>query len=83
MARHLLADAPYVAWGFSLAWMPDNRRIVMSGSPLHGGSARLLVLDTAAETLTPLTAGKDWKAIPRYHRTAAASPSCHSGPVWI
>ncbi len=64
MARHLLADAPYVAWGFSLAWMPDNRRIVMSGSPLHGGSARLLVLDTAAETLTPLTAGKDSEGNP-------------------
>ena len=63
-ARHVLTDAPYVAWGFSLAWMPDNSRIVMSGSPLHGGNARLLVLDTAAETLTPLTTGKESEGNP-------------------
>ncbi len=63
-ARHVLADAPYVAWGFSFAWMPDSRRIVMSGSPVHGGSARLLVVDTVTATLTPLTAGKESEGNP-------------------
>ncbi len=63
-ARFLLGDAPYLASGFSIGWMPDGRRIVMSGSPLHGGASRLLMVDTTARTVSPLTGGKDAETSP-------------------
>jgi Tol biopolymer transport system component len=58
-AQHLLADAPFLASTFSIGWMPDGRRLVMAGSPLHGGTSRLLMIDTTAGTLTPLSDGRD------------------------
>ena len=58
-ARHVMADAPYLATSASIAWMPDSRRIVMSGSPLQGGTTRLLMADVVAGGLSPLTGGKD------------------------
>jgi eukaryotic-like serine/threonine-protein kinase len=58
-ARLMFGDAPYVASNFSIGWMPDSRRVVISGSPLDGGLPRLLVADTAANTLNPLSNGKD------------------------
>jgi Tol biopolymer transport system component len=63
-ARHLLPDAQYLAAFPSISWMPDNRRVVMSGYPLHGGTSRLLIADTVAATLTPLTGGKDTDGSP-------------------
>ena len=63
-ARHILADAPYLAAAFSMDWMPDARRLVMAGSPLHGGASRLLMVDTATATLTPLTGGRDADSSP-------------------
>jgi len=63
-ARLMFGDAPYVAANFSIGWMPDSRRIVMSGSPLDGGLPRLLVADIAANTLTPLSSGKDAETSP-------------------
>ena len=58
-ARHVMADAPYLATTASIAWMPESRRIVMSGTPLQGGTNRLLMADIADATLSPLTGGKD------------------------
>ena len=64
VARLLFGDAPYVAAQFSIGWMPDSRRVVMSGSPLDGGVPRLLVADISANTLTPLSGGKDAETSP-------------------
>ena len=63
-ARHVIPDAPYLATTASIAWMPDGRRIVMSGSPLQGGTNRLLIADIAARTVSPLTGGKDDEGAP-------------------
>jgi serine/threonine protein kinase len=67
-ARQVLADAPYLAADFSLGWMPDSRRIVMSGSPLHGEHARLLVVDTVGTTVRELTPGMDAQTSPTVTR---------------
>ena len=58
-ARHLFADAPYLASNPSIGWFPDSRRFVMNGYPLHGGTNRLLVADVGAGILSALTGGKD------------------------
>jgi Tol biopolymer transport system component/tRNA A-37 threonylcarbamoyl transferase component Bud32 len=58
-ARHVMEEAPYLATTATISWMPDNRRIVMSGSPIQSGTNRLLMADIAAATLSPLTGGKD------------------------
>jgi Tol biopolymer transport system component len=63
-ARHLLPDAPYLASSPSVSWMPDSRRVVMSGYPLHGGTSLLLMGQTATGTLSPLTGGKDRESSP-------------------
>jgi len=63
-ARLVLGDAPYLTSGASIAWMPDNRRLLMSGSPLHGGTSRLLLADTATGTVGLLTGGKDTETSP-------------------
>ncbi|MGH6693251.1 MAG: LpqB family beta-propeller domain-containing protein, partial [Gammaproteobacteria bacterium] len=81
-ARLLFGDAPYLASNFSISWMPDSRRIVMSGTPLNGGTPHLLVADITANTLTPLTAGKDAETSPSVSRDgsrlAFVSPSSQS-----
>jgi Tol biopolymer transport system component len=58
-ARHLFADAPYLPADTGLAWLQDSRRLVMSGVPIEGGAARVLLADTQTGTLTPLTSGMD------------------------
>jgi Tol biopolymer transport system component len=63
-ARLMFADAPYLASNPALSWLPDSRRFVMNGYPLHGGANRLLVADVDAGTLNPLTGGKDDKSGP-------------------
>jgi eukaryotic-like serine/threonine-protein kinase len=63
-ARHVLADSEYLASSESIGWMPDNRRLVISGSSVLGGTDRLLMVDTIAATLTPLTGGKDDESFP-------------------
>jgi Tol biopolymer transport system component len=63
-ARHVMADAEYLATTGSMSWMPDSRRLVLSGAPLQGGSSRLLMADTVAGILSPLTGGKDEEGFP-------------------
>jgi Tol biopolymer transport system component len=58
-ARHVLADAPYLAASSSISWMPDSRRVVMGGYPLRGGTSRLLLGHMTSSTLVPLTGGRD------------------------
>jgi Tol biopolymer transport system component len=60
----VIPDSPYLATTASIAWMPDSRRIVMSGSPLQGGTNRLLIADIGAGTVSPLTGGKDAEGEP-------------------
>ncbi len=63
-ARLLFADAAYLASNPSISWLPDSRRFVMNGYPLHGGANRLLMADTRSGTLRPLTGGKDEEESP-------------------
>jgi Tol biopolymer transport system component len=58
-ARHLFADAPYLASNPAISWLPDSRRFVMNGYPAVGGHDRLLMADVRAGTLTALTPGPD------------------------
>jgi Tol biopolymer transport system component len=63
-ARHVLPDAAYLADDPSMSWMPDSRRVIWSGYPLHGGTSRLLMGDTRRESLVALTGGKDVERSP-------------------
>jgi Tol biopolymer transport system component len=63
-ARHLLPESPYLASTYSIGWMPDSRRIVMSGTPLSGGTSRLLMVRTDTGTLSTLTGARDDEAGP-------------------
>jgi Tol biopolymer transport system component len=70
-ARYLFADAPYLASSPSLSWLPDSRRFVVNGYPLHGGTNRLLLADIAAGTLSPLTGGINDEVTPSVTRDGA------------
>jgi Tol biopolymer transport system component len=63
-ARHLFADAPFRASNPSVSWLPDSRRFVMNGYPIHGGTSRLLLADVGEGTLSALTGGKDDEVSP-------------------
>jgi Tol biopolymer transport system component len=63
-ARQLFADAPYLASNPSISWLPDSRRFVINGYPLHGGANRLLMATIASGMLSPLTGGKDDEGSP-------------------
>ena len=63
-ARQAFSDAPYLASNPSIGWLPDSRRFVMNGYPLHGGASRLLLAEIGSGLLTELTAGKDDEGSP-------------------
>ncbi len=62
--RHVAPDASYLASTSSISWMPDSRRVVLNGYPLHGGTSRLLLADTVTGTFRALTGGKDSEGNP-------------------
>jgi serine/threonine protein kinase len=60
VARRLAADSPYVFEGpGTISWMPDSRRVVVSGTPRSGEPARLLMVDIADGRLSSIAAAKD------------------------
>jgi Tol biopolymer transport system component len=63
-ARQVFSDVPYLASNPSIGWLPDSRRFVMNGYPLHGGASRLLLAEIGSGLLTELTAGKDDEGSP-------------------
>jgi Tol biopolymer transport system component len=64
-ARLVAADSPYLFQGpTTIGWMPDSRRLMIAGLPQLGGATRLVMVDTAAGTVGPLTGGKDRETDP-------------------
>ena len=65
VARRLAADGPFVFEGpTTIGWLPDSRRVIVSGTPRSGGPPRLLMLDTITGTAIQLAAGKDAETHP-------------------